>query len=297
MESLPEDERNRLQQMLDGKVPTSKSEAASSDMPEVLAFDEDTDEAEFEEHDLYGASGDKVQFVYQICKWEKLLASIPDKVIGLVELDPPYAIDYNSLYASDTNQNDEDWTLEEFQDNMSRLLDQLYPKLLDASWILCWTGYEHVEWLNGVAQDIGYGIQRPGFWFKPGGTANSLKSNLISNYETYLLFRKGQATFNTKSLKAGFECESVAASRKYHQWQKPLEVYQRFLDALGRSGSIFLSPFAGSGSSMICAALNDMIPVGCDKSSKYFFQFYKTLKEHLNVEQADLSALAPMDSD
>lgn len=291
LEALPEDERNRLELMLQGKKPKAEvtSHLEEGDIIQVEEFDDD-----LEERDLFGSDPEDssaIKFIYQICGWEELLEKLPDKIIGFAELDPPYAIDYNGLYASDTNQNDADWTIEQLIDNMGRLLPALYTKLLDDSWVMCWTGYEHVERLNKIAVSAGFSVQRPGFWFKPGGTANSLKCNLISNYETYLLFRKGQATFNTKSLMAGFEASSMPASKKYHQWHKPLDVYQRFFDSLGRHGSIFFSPFAGSGSSMICAALNSMVPVGCDISGKYFYQFYQTLKEHTNVEEAQLDDL------
>lgn len=302
LDALPEEERARLEQMLQGKNP--QAEISDIRLAKVTSHYEEGDiiqieefEDDLEERDLFNSESSDdsaIKFIYQICSWEELLSKLPPKVIGFAELDPPYAIDYNSIYVSDTNQNNADWTLEQLTDNMSRMLPELYEKLLDDSWVLCWSGYEHVECLNKMALGAGFSVQRPGFWFKPGGTANSLMCNLISNYETYLLFRKGQASFNTKNLMAGFEASSLPASKKYHQWHKPLDVYQRFFDSLGRHGSIFFSPFAGSGSSMICAALNSMVPVGCDTSSKYFYQFYQTLKEHINVEQTDLSDL-PLD--
>jgi len=59
-----------------------------------------------------------------------------------------------------------------------------------------------------------------------------------------------------------------------------MDLYQFFMKALGKPGSIFLSPFAGSGNSMVAAALDGMTPMGCDIKQKYAYQFYSNLKNH-----------------
>lgn len=296
LEELPDEERTKLEKMLNGEseeepieqsTPTEVTNSDSQDQVlEIVEYDDVVEPA------AASVTGKKaVKFIYQVCSWEKLLESIPDGTIGFAELDPPYAIDYESLYSDNIHQNDPDWTVEQLEDNMNRLLSMLYKKLLPDAWVLCWTGYEHAARLNRIAKAANYAIQHPGFWIKPGGSGNRLDRVRILNYETNLLFRKGSATFNNGSLLAALNFSGVHASQKYHQWQKPLDQYQYFFDSLGRPRSIFFSPFAGSGMSLVAAALNDMIPVGCDISRKYFYQFYKTLKEYTDAQQASTADL------
>jgi len=82
---------------------------------------------------------------------------------------------------------------------------------------------------------------------KSGGSTNQPKRGLVSNWEMYLLFRKGNAQFNTPSLPSAISIDSGNAANRIHQWEKPVKLYDHFLKALAQPGTIFLSPFAGSG--------------------------------------------------
>lgn len=52
---------------------------------------------------------------------------------------------------------------------------------------------------------------------------------------------------------------------------------------MSRPGTIFLSPFAGSGNCLISAAKARMMPIGCDKSQKYIPQFYQRLENYTGI--------------
>jgi len=59
---------------------------------------------------------------------------------------------------------------------------------------------------------------------------------------------------------------------------------------MGQPGTIFLSPFAGSGNCLISAAKAKMVPVGCDKSQKYIPEFYQRLENYTGIS-ADVEGL------
>jgi len=162
--------------------------------------------------------------------------------------------------------------------------------MLDASWVLCWTGKEHFVETNKIAEQIGFQIQQPGAWIKAGGSTNQPKRGLVSNWEMYLLFRKGNAQFNTSSLLSGINIDTGNSAQRIHQWEKPVNLYDHFLKSLGRPGTIFLSPFAGSGNCLISAAKARMMPIGCDKSQKYIPQFYQRLSQFTGIS-ADITGL------
>ena len=223
------------------------------------------------------------KFSYQICDFKDLLSQLPDKSIGFSELDPPYAINFSEVYgqASDitTAKDFVDWSEEEYLSNMKHLLESLYAKHLDSSWVLCWCAREFAYATNQIALKAGFSVQQPGVWVKPGGSSNNLKAVMCSNYETFLLFRKGTATFNSAHFNSAIYHANVSHYEKYHPTQKPIELYKLFFSALSRPNTIFFSPFAGSGSSMIVAPSFDMTPVGSDKEQKYYYQFIKRMRE------------------
>lgn len=227
-----------------------------------------------------------VKVIYVSENYKKFLPKIPDQSVGLIELDPPYAINYDQNYGEATNQmrSSSDWTEKDLYEFYCDFLPILYKKLTSSAWILCWTGKEHFLRINELAAKAGFITQEPGVWTKTGGSSYLPKRKLISNWEMYLLFRKGDAQFNTNSLISAVNVPTVPPSQRIHRWEKPLDLYDHFLKALGQPGTIFLSPFAGSGNSLIAAAKANMVPIGCDKSAKYIPQFYSRVQNYLGIK-------------
>jgi len=234
----------------------------------------------------------KIQVTYVAENYKTFLNKIPDNSIGMVELDPPYAIGFNENYGktSKIESKATDWDEKELYDFYFNYLPLVYQKMMDASWCLVWTGKEHFGQINNIATKIGFGVQSPGAWIKVGGSTNKPKVNMVSNWEMFLLLRKGNAQFNTPSLPSAISISTVSASQRIHQWEKPIELYDHFLKALSKPGSYFMSLFAGSGNCLISAAKEKMIPFGCDKSQKYIPQFYQNLENYLGIS-ADVAGL------
>jgi len=217
------------------------------------------------------------EVIYAVEPLDTFLPKVPNATVGFIELDPPYAIDFNTNYGkiSDITISATDWDVDTLYAFYSKTLPVLYKKMLDRSWILCWTGKEHWLRTNEIAATCGFEIQMPDIWEKPSGSTNTPKTNMVSNYEMFLLFRKGKATFNIPSMPSVLHFNSVPSSQRIHQWEKPLDMYTYLFNVFGRPNSIFLSPFAGSGNSMIAAGQNGMVPMGCDTEQKYVYKFYE----------------------
>jgi len=286
MNNLSDDEKENLKKLQSGKVNLPgkntvpkqvalKREESIEKAKEVKAAEaaEATDSSQLE------------NIIYVSENYKKFIEKIPDESVGMIELDPPYAIDYDKNYGEETNKmrTSDDWNEKDLYDFYCIYLPILYKKLTDSSWILCWTGKEHFLRINDLAAQAGFVVQEPGVWSKTGGSSHIPKKKMISNWEMYLLFRKGNAQFNTASLPSAVSFPTVPASQRIHRWEKPINMYDHFLKALGRPGTIFLSPFAGSGNSLISAAKARMMPIGCDKSNKYIPQFYTRVENFLGI--------------
>ena len=224
-----------------------------------------------------------IEPVYATESYATFINKIPDNIVGMVELDPPYAIDFENTAgkATKTKVEVKDWTSKMLYAFYTEYLPLLYKKLLPNSWVLCWTGKEHIEKTQSIATQAGFKIQPPGVWTKPGGGgSNTPSTTMIANYENFLLFRKGNAIFNYNYLPASIVSPSAKSSSRIHAWEKPIEVYDLIFKQISRAGAIMLSPFAGSGNAMISAAKHDMTPMGCDDDQTYVYRFYENFKNY-----------------
>ena len=284
MDSFTDVEKERMKALQSGVMPPIKKAPKSAIINRPIGdkvFKADPTLATEEEKEALS----NINVIYVAENYKTFLDKIPDNSVGMVELDPPYAIGFNENYgkASGIESKASDWTEKQLYEFYFNYLPLIYNKMLDASWVLCWTGKEHFIEINRIASDIGFQIQQPGSWTKNGGSTNQPKRNLISNWEMYLLFRKGNAQFNTSSLPSSIQIDASNSAQRIHQWEKPINLYDHFLKALCRPGTIFLSPFAGSGNCLISAAKARMMPIGCDKSQKYIPQFYNRLENYTGI--------------
>jgi len=303
MDSFTDEEKTRLENLQAGIMPEVKKvklqpKAAKLTTDNLTQADSVVSEKTFKADPELFTEEEKetvqnIQVIYVAENYKTFLDKIPDNSVGLVELDPPYAIDFNENYgkANGIESKATDWTEKQLYEFYFNYLPLIFNKMLDASWVLCWTGKEHFIEINKIAESIGFQTQQPGSWIKTGGSTNQPKRCLISNWEMYLLFRKGNAQFNTPSLPSAVNIDVSNAAQRIHQWEKPIRLYDHFFKALCRPGTIFLSPFAGSGNCLISAAKTRMMPIGCDKSQKYIPQFYQRLEQYTGIS-ADINGLS-----
>lgn len=284
MNSLSDVEKENLQKLQTGAVPLP----VRNTVPEHVTKDKEQKTEKAKE--VTSAPEEPVKpsvprIIYVSENYKKFITKIPDASVGLIELDPPYAINYDQNYGEATNQmrSSDDWTEKDLYEFYCDYLPLLFTKLTDSAWVLCWTGKEHFLRINELAAKAGFITQEPGVWTKTGGSSHLPKRKLISNWEMYLLLRKGNAQFNTASLPSAIHVPTVPPSQRIHRWEKPMDLYDHFMKALAQPGTIFLSPFAGSGNSLISAAKANMMPIGCDKSAKYIPQFYSRAQNYLGV--------------
>lgn len=281
MNSLSSVEQENLNKLQSGEVYLPRKNTASEVRATADKVNKAIEESESKQEEKQNYSN----IVYISENYKNFITKIPDNSVGMIELDPPYAINYDKNYGEETNKlrTSEDWTEKDLYDFYIGTLPILYKKLIPAGWILCWTGKEHYVKINDLAAQAGFVTQEPGVWMKIGGSSHIPKKKMISNWEMYLLFRKDNAQFNTASLHSAIKFPTVPPGQRIHRWEKPIDLYDHFLKALGRPGTIFLSLFAGSGNSLISAAKAKMMPIGCDKSNKYIPQFYSRVQNYLGV--------------
>ncbi|MCP4607696.1 MAG: ParB N-terminal domain-containing protein [Planctomycetes bacterium] len=295
MDNLPKEEKERLAKVMSGEliskmagkvnqkpIPKAQHDDVLPDLTDLTGgslMNTEENDPSLEETSI---SVD-IEPVYANESYKTFIPKLPDNIVGLIELDPPYAIDYETTAQKAVKKKIDvtDWTTKQLYEFYTDYLPLLYRKLLANSWVLCWTGKEHIEPTQTIAREAGFKTQSPGVWTKSGGGAsNTPSTTMIPNYENFLLFRKGNAIFNHNYLPASITCASASSSSRIHEWEKPVEVYDIIFKQISRAGAIMLSPFAGSGNAMISAAKHDMNPMGCDDDQTYAYGFYENFKNY-----------------
>jgi DNA modification methylase len=92
-----------------------------------------------------------------------------------------------------------------------------------------------------------------------------------SNFQVCFYFRGKQAPLINKPAdgKNQYACQTINApdgriGDRYHKWQKPNQLIENLILNSSNVGDFVFDPFAGSGTTLVVAAKNDRVAIGCD---------------------------------
>ena len=201
---------------------------------------------------------------------------IPDGIIHLVEIDPPYGIDITELKKTDGESiyntkeyNEIDWSL--YQDFLSRTFKECYRVMTEHSWLLCWFAPE--PWFETIFEELenaGFSTTRMcGIWNKGFGQAKRPEIYLANSYEMFFYAWKGRPALNKPGRSNVFNFSPVPPQQKTHPTERPVDLMTEIYDTFAFTGSRVLIPFLGSGSGLIAADNLSMSPIGFELSKSY----------------------------
>ena len=209
---------------------------------------------------------------------------LPDGVMHLVEIDPPYAIglkeakkregessyalgDYNEVPVSEYMNGGESPTWL----GMNTLLKECYRVMTEHSWLLCWFGPE--PWFTDIYEAIlnaGFETTRMcPIWTKPGGQTKRPEIHLPNSYEMFFYAWKGRPAIAKVRGGNEFEYSPVTASLKTHPTERPVELMKDIYETFAFPGSRILIPFGGSGSGLLAAHQVGMTGICYELSKAY----------------------------
>jgi len=217
----------------------------------------------------------KICSSYQICNCLDGIKQLPNGHFNLVEIDPPYAINLKSQKSNmATNFGSETYNeipAPLYEQLMRELFIECYRTMADNSWLLCWFGPE--PWFNDIYEwliSAGFTLRRiPCIWAKPGGQTMQPSRILANSYEMFFYASKGSPVLAKEGRSNIFQFPPVSPSNKMHPTERPLEMISDVITTFAFEGSKVLVPFAGSGNTLIAAALNKMMPIGYDLTEEY----------------------------
>jgi DNA modification methylase len=202
---------------------------------------------------------------------------IPNEVIHLVEIDPPYAID---LVSQKKKDGDSKYQLSEYNEVdknnyptfIGNTLRECYRVMADHSWLILWFAPEPwFEVMYNIIISVGFGTTRMcGIWTKGAPAQNMNPAIRLSNsYEMFFYCWKGQPALNKAGRGNEFSYPPISPQNKTHPTERPIELMQEIYNTFAFPGSRVLIPFLGSGNGLIAAYNLGMTGVGFELSKSY----------------------------
>tara|TARA_Y100000593_G_scaffold82293_1_gene154505 strand:- start:697 stop:2064 length:1368 start_codon:yes stop_codon:yes gene_type:complete len=216
----------------------------------------------------------------------KGIEAVPDGSIDIVELDPPYGIDLKGQKKKEGNvetitRNYNEVDAKEYVEFMDKVFKSCYKKMATNSWMLCWFGPH--PWFNTMHELItkaGFQCRMiPAIWYKGTGQTMNPHMYLANDYEMFFYARKGNPTISKQGSGNTFSYKPVAAGKKTHPTERPIEMIQDVLSTFGWTGARVLVPFLGSGNSLLSASNLGMDCFGFELSKQYKDSFIVKVSE------------------
>jgi len=201
---------------------------------------------------------------------------IPDGIMHLVEIDPPYSIDLNKKKKSggESQYVKEDYNevgVQDYDDFLLKVFNECYRVMADHSWLICWFAPE--PWFDQVYISLcsaGFQTTRMcGIWTKPSGQSMRPEMYLSNCYEMFFYAWKGRPALNKPGRLNHFSTPPVPANQKTHPTERPVELMKEIYNTFAFPGSRVLIPFLGSGNGLIAADELGMAGLGYELGKGY----------------------------
>lgn len=195
----------------------------------------------------------------------------PNEVFDFAEVDPPYGINLGDIKRENDCEGYTEVNQDEYLVFTKDVLRRVYAKLKPNTFCIYWFGMEPwLEYIYQAAMEVGFrGSRIPLIWTKPNGQSLNPSQNLAHAYETAFVFKKGSPVLAKPGHLNIFAYTPLAANKKFHPTQKPLELYQDIYQTFSFEGAKCLVPFAGSGASLVAAAMVKRQAIGWDLNEEY----------------------------
>lgn len=193
----------------------------------------------------------------------ELLREIPDESVDLVLTDPPYGIAFFSNMSNDAEYRDNlksvDGIYNDGNDNtafLAEVIHELARVLKNDSHIYWFTRWDRIQYQQPILEKY-FSVKNAIVWDKGSGSMGDLLGSYSGYYETILFAQKGRRELNRVGDKRRhpdiLRVNKIPARRLRHSHEKPEELIEFLIEKSSDEGEVVLDPFAGSGTTAVCA--------------------------------------------
>ena len=216
---------------------------------------------------------------------EQKMKDIISDSVDLIITDPPYNLG-KFMSNRDTNLSKmrenffgaagwDDLDFDSWRLHMENFFKESYRILKKGGSMIVFMSILRVETIVQLAEDQGFYYKTTGIWHKTNPMPRNMNLHFVNSNECWIYLIKGKrtSTFNNNKLELDFIETSVTPmnEKKYgkHPTQKPVKLFEYFINLLTNEGDCILDPFMGSGSSAVASKLSKRNFVGIELSNTY----------------------------
>lgn len=220
----------------------------------------------------------------------ELLASLEDKTIDLVLIDPPYNISRPTNFQSgeetgkDTDRFRVSMDFGEWDKNFTGLeiaIRECFRVLKDGGTMICFYDLWKIETLKSYLEAAGFVQIRFIEWIKTNPVPINSKINYLTNSREVAVLgvKKSKPTFHSEYDNGIYRYPICQDKGRFHPTQKPLALIADLINKHSNEGEIVLDCFAGSCTTGVAAVLNNRQFIGCELDTEYYEKAVQRLKD------------------
>lgn len=216
---------------------------------------------------------------------EKKIKEISSESVDLIITDPPYNLG-KFMNNRDTNLSKmrenffgvagwDDLDYDSWKLHMENFFKESARILKKGGSMIVFMSILKIETLVSLAEEYGFYYKTTGIWHKTNPMPRNMNLHFVNSNECwiYLIKDKRTGTFNNSKLELDFIETSVTpiSEKKHgkHPTQKPIKLFEYFIDLLTNEGDFIVDPFMGSGSSAVAAKVYRRNYIGIELNSDY----------------------------
>lgn len=221
----------------------------------------------------------------------ELLASLEDKTIDLVLIDPPYDISRPTNFQSgeetgkDTDRFRISMDFGEWDKNFTGLeiaIRECFRVLKDGGTMICFYDLWKIETLKSYLEAAGFVQIRFIEWIKTNPVPINSKINYLTNSREVAVLgvKKSKPTFHSEYDNGIYRYPICQDKGRFHPTKKPLALIADLINKHSNEGEIVLDCFAGSCTTGVAAVLNNRQFIGCELDAEYYEKAVQRLKDY-----------------
>ncbi|MBD3195784.1 MAG: hypothetical protein GF317_12050 [Candidatus Lokiarchaeota archaeon] len=222
------------------------------------------------------------------------MEELPDNFIDLVITDPPFNVmnkqDLKFKHRTDIRQDvkfDQFESYESYLTFIDRWVKIIEQKLRMNSSMYIFFAIQYITDLMNIC--LKYGLRYKGviIWHKTNPAPKIRKNGYLSSTESVLFMTKGKPTFNflgqnkmhnfietpicmgNERLKDEQKLNKIGNFATLHPTQKPLELYEHFIEVSSNVDDLISDPFAGTGTANVASKKLNRYCLGIEIDEKY----------------------------
>lgn len=215
-------------------------------------------------------------------------SNLPLNTFSLIEIDPPYGIDLKGVKRGLDQQRLNTYNeiaAPAYPQFLERLLNYSYKIASDNCWVILWHAQQWYTICTSTLISSGFNVVTiPAIWKKgnvPGQT-HTPDSNLGDAYESFIYARKGSPKLHVQGRSNVFDFTPLHESHKIHPTERPIELMKEILHTFVMPGTAILSPFLGSGNTLLAANELNLPCIGYELSEVYYNAFLARINAKFN---------------